>query len=119
MHQVLSGVSNCEVYLDYIVIHSDDWVQHLGTLREVCRRLETLNLAKCEFAKGAITYLGKQVGQRLVKPSDSKIAAFLQCPVPSNKYELRRFLGMSGYYQDCCPNFSTLLCPLNDLLSIK
>lgn len=55
MHQVLSGVSNCEVYLDDIVIHSDDWVQHLETLREVCCRLRTasltLNLAKCEFAK--------------------------------------------------------------------
>lgn len=37
MHQVLSGVPNCEVYLDDIVIYSDDWVQHLGTLREVCR----------------------------------------------------------------------------------
>ncbi len=76
MHQVLSGVSDCEVYLDDIVIYSDDWVQHLETLREVCRRLETasltLNLAKCEFAKGTITYLGKQVGQGLVKPIDDK-----------------------------------------------
>ncbi len=63
MLQVLSGVTNCEVYIDDIVIHSDDWVQHLGTLREVCRGLETLNLAKCEFAKGTITYLGKQVGK--------------------------------------------------------
>ncbi len=123
MHQVRSGVSDCEVYLDDIVIHSDDWVQHLGTLREVCRRLETasltLNLVKCEFAKGTITYLGKQVGQGLVKPIDAKIAAILQYPVPSNKRELRRFLGMSGYYRAFCPNFSTLVCPLTDLLSIK
>ncbi len=123
MHQVLSGVSDCEVYLDDIVIYSDDWVQHLETLREVCRRLETasltLNLAKCEFAKGTITYLGKQVGQGLVKPIDAKIAAILQFPVPSNKRELRRFLGMSGYYRAFCPNFSTLVCPLTDLLSIK
>ncbi len=119
MLQVLSGVSTCEVYIDDIVIHSDGWVQHLGTLREVCRGLETLNLAKCEFAKGTITYLGKQVGRGLVKPIDAKIAAILPCPVPSNKCELRRFLGMSGYYQDFCPNFSTLFCPFNDLLSIK
>lgn len=123
MHQVLSGVSNCEVYLDDIVIYSDDWVQHLETLREVCSRLRTasltLNLAKCEFAKGTITYLGKQVGQGLVKPIDAKIAAILQFPVPSNKRELRRFLGMSGYYRAFCSNFSTLVCPLTDLLSIK
>ncbi|KAL0153953.1 hypothetical protein M9458_050710 [Cirrhinus mrigala] len=123
MHQVLSGVPDCEVYLDDIVIHSDDWVQHLETLKGVCKRLETasltLNLAKCEFAKGTITYLGKQVGQGLVKPVDAKITAILQFPVPSNKRELRRFLGMSGYYRAFCPNFSTLVCPLTDLLSTK
>lgn len=123
MHQVLLGVLDCEVYLDDIVIHSDNWEQHLETLKEVCRRLEaaslTLNLAKCEFAKGTITYLGKQVGQGMVKPIDAKISAILAFPAPSNKRELRRFLGMSGYYRAFCPNFSTLVCPLTDLLSTK
>ncbi len=59
----------------------------------------TLNLAKCEFAKATVTYLGKCVGQGQVKPVEAKIAAIVEFPMPTNKRELRRFLGMSGYYR--------------------
>ena len=38
----------------------------IDTLQEVLSRLEganlTLNLAKCEFGKAIVTYLGEQVG---------------------------------------------------------
>lgn len=95
MHQVLSDVTNCEVYLDEIVVYSDNWTDHVKTLEKVFKRLTaaslTLNLAICEFAKGVVTYLGKQVRQGMVKPVDAKIAAILEFPVPCNKRELRRF----------------------------
>ncbi|KAI2644688.1 Retrovirus-related Pol polyprotein from transposon 17.6 [Labeo rohita] len=121
MHKILSDVTNCEVYLDDIVIYSENWTDHVKTLEKVFKCLTaaslTLNLAKCEFAKGVVTYLGKQVGQGAVKPVEAKISAILEFPVPSNKRELRRFLGMSGYYRSFCPNFSALVSPLTDLLS--
>ncbi len=67
MHQILSDVADCEVYLDDIVVYSDNWTDHVKTLEKVFKCLTvaslTLNLAKCEFAKGVVTYLGKQVGQ--------------------------------------------------------
>lgn len=37
------------------------------------------------------------------------------CP-PSTKKELMRFLRMVGYYRSFCPNFSTVVAPLTDLL---
>jgi len=62
---VLSGVANCGAYLDDVVVYSDDWQSHVNTLSVVFQRLRdaslTLNLAKCEFAKATITYLGKRV----------------------------------------------------------
>lgn len=33
----------------------------------------TLNLAKCEFGKVVVTYLGKRVGQGQVRPVEAKI----------------------------------------------
>ncbi|KAL1246561.1 hypothetical protein QQF64_034606 [Cirrhinus molitorella] len=60
MNTVLADVENCVVYLD-----------------------------DCEFGKGKITYLGKQVGQGMVKPVEAKITAVLEYPVPSDKPELR------------------------------
>ncbi len=53
----------------------------------------------------------------MVKPGEAKISAVLEFPMPCNKRELRRFLGMTGYYRSFCPNFSALVSPLTDLLS--
>lgn len=77
----------------------------------------TLNLAKCEFGKAKVTYLGKQVGGGLVRPLEDKVAAILSFPVPSTRRELRRFLGMTGYYRGFCRNFSTIAAPLTSLIS--
>lgn len=70
MQLVLSGVAHCNVYLDDIVIYSDTWSDHVATLTEVFQRLSsanlTLNLAKCEFWKATVTYLGKVVGHEKV-----------------------------------------------------
>ncbi len=64
MQKVLSGVKSCEAYLDDVVVYSDSWEEHLATLREIFARLSeaslTINLAKCEFCKAVVTYLGKQ-----------------------------------------------------------
>ncbi len=77
----------------------------------------TLNLAKCEFGQATITYLGKEVGQGQVHPVEAKIAAITEFPAPQTRRELRRFLGMAGYNLRFCQNFSTVACPLTNLLS--
>lgn len=121
MNRVLSEVNNVEVYLDDVVIYSNTWEEHLEKLRVVFERLSraslTLNLAKCEFAKATVTYLGKCVGQGQVRPVEAKVAAIVEFPKPTNKRELRRFLGMSGYYRSFCKNFAAIVSPLTDLLS--
>ncbi len=39
--------------------------------------------------------------------------------VPLTKRELRRFLGMSGYYRGFCKNFSDVVLPLTNLLRVS
>ena len=77
----------------------------------------TLNLAKCEFGKATVTYLGKQVGQGEVRPLAEKVQAIIDFPVPQSKKALRRFLGMCGYYRGFCQNFSDVVAPLTGLVS--
>ncbi|TWW54068.1 Retrovirus-related Pol polyprotein from transposon 412, partial [Takifugu flavidus] len=66
VNKVLGDVPHCKVYLDDIVVYSDDWTSHMATLRNVFARLAsaslTLNLPKCEFGRGSVLYLGQQVG---------------------------------------------------------
>lgn len=118
---VLHDVPNCNAYLDDLVLYSLSWTEHIGLLRTVFERLFkanlTLNLAKCEFGKATVTYLGKEVGQGQVRPVEAKVTAITEFPVPTTRRELRRFLGMAGYYRSFCKNFSTVVSPLTSLLS--
>lgn len=123
MHKVLSGVSDCEVYLDDIVAYSKTWHEHVKTLHVVFKRLQeaslTLNLAKCDFGKATVTYLGKEVGQGQVRALSAKIQAILDYPVPQTRRQLRRFLGMAGYYRGFCRNFADVVAPLTSLTSVS
>ena len=72
-----------------------------------------------EFAKATVTYLGKVVSQGQERPVQAKVSAIAEYPVPANKKELQRFLGLVGYYRSFCKSFSTVAAPLTDLLKGK
>ena len=120
MNTVVAGLKGCAVYLDDVVVHSDSWGAHLGIIRALFHRLSdahlTINLAKCEFARATVTYLGKVVGQGQVRPIRAKTLAIDRYPSAMSKKELMRFLGMVGFYRSFCPNFSSVVAPLTDLL---
>lgn len=66
------------------MVYSCNWEDHLTNLERVFERLcsanLTLNLAKCEFAKAVVTYLGKKVGQGCVRPVTAKVIAVIEFP---------------------------------------
>ena len=101
MTKVLAGLTNCKAYIDDVVVFSDTWEDHVNHLRSLFERLVeanlVVNLRKCEFGKAKVTYLGHEVGQGHVLPRQAKVQAILQFPEPTNKRELLRFLGMSGF----------------------
>ena len=122
VNKVLAGVKNCTAYLDDLVVHSSTWDEHVSSLQVVFERLQaaslTVNLAKCEFGKTTVTYLGKEVGRGQVRSVARKVEAS-QYPVPTSRRLLRWFLGMVGYYRTFCKNFSSVVAPLTALISPK
>ncbi|KAI7800925.1 hypothetical protein IRJ41_015687 [Triplophysa rosa] len=117
------GLSGCEAYLDDVVLFSSSWSEHLDQIRELFIRLTnanlTINLAKCDFGKATVNYLGKVVGQGCVRPIDAKVEAISRFPIPATRRELHQYLGMVGYYRGFCRNFESVVAPLTDLLSPK
>lgn len=99
-------LEGCAVYLDDVVIYRNTWEDHLSRIQALLECLAdgnlTVNLAKCEFAKATVTYLGKVVGQGHVRPVDAKVSAITEFPAPTTKKELMRFLGLVGYYRCFC-----------------
>lgn len=120
MGMVLNSIDNCEVYLDDIMVYSSHWTDHVNSLHKVFERLKqaslTLNLAKCEFGKAVVMYLGKKVGQGQVRPVDAKVQAILDFPAPQTRREFRRFLGMTARF---VKKFSDVVAPLTSLASPK
>ena len=120
MNMVVRDLEGCAVYLDDVVIYSDNWETHLQRIDALFGRLAdaclTVNLAKCEFAKASVTYLGRLVGHGTVSLLRAKVEAIYMYQRPTTKKELQRFLGLVGYYRSFCRNFSTVVTPLTNLL---
>lgn len=120
MNFVTAGLPNVVTYIDDVVVYSCVWKDHMRTIGDLFQRLAdaglVVNLPKCEFGKGQVTYLGHRVGRGQVLPRSAKVQAIVDFPCPQNRRELMRILGMSGFYRKFVPNFATVTAPLTDLL---
>lgn len=87
MNLVVSGLDGCAVYLDDVVVYSYTWQEHVHHIRQLFDHLRdahlTVNLAKYEFAKATVTYLGKVVGQGQVWPVHTEVPAIEHYPAPT------------------------------------
>lgn len=120
MNRVVCGLEGTEIYIDDLVVHSNDWKTHLLRLSNVFEALRAaglvINLAKCEFGKAKVVYLGHEVGLGHIAPKQANVEAITNLKRPCNVREVRRVLGMMGYYRRFVRNFSDIARPLNDLL---
>ena len=120
VNHLIGRIEGCEAYTDDVVIHSVCWKDNMESVHEVLTRFSeanlTINLAKSEFGHAEMNFLGHVVGNGQIKPLKAKVQTIMEYPVPTNKRELMRFLGMVGYYRWFCQNFSTITAPLTNLL---
>ncbi|PIK42952.1 hypothetical protein BSL78_20195 [Apostichopus japonicus] len=123
MNIVCKGLKGCGTYIDDVILYSDSWQSHIEQTKDFFERLKsanlTINLNKSDLGKASVTYLGHVVGGGKVLPKTAKVEAIYKFPVPSNKKELMRFLGMTGFYRKFCPNFADVASPLTSLLAKK
>lgn len=107
------------VYIDDLLIVSGDFDSHVNRIREVAKRLRianlTINVSKSKFAMREIKYLGYIVGNGCLKTDPEKIKAIAEFPQPATIRQLRRFLGLTGWYQRFISNYSAISAPLSDI----
>jgi len=110
-----------ESYVDDMGVGSYVFSEHLGHIRqflEIMRRVGmTLNLAKYEFAKSEVKFVGHFVGSGKRKPDPQHLEGFSEMERPRTKKELRKLLGAFGYYREYIPHFAHIAKPLTDLTS--
>ena len=120
MRKLLQPLNREDVYhfMDDILIATETWEQHMDALRAVFQRLEQANLAakpsKCFIGFSKLPYLGHEIGGGNIWPEEEKINKIRDANPPQTKKELRSFLGLTGFYRQYIPDYSTVAAPLTD-----
>lgn len=118
---VVHGLPNTYAFVDDILVASDSTSSHEIHLRALFERLEKYGLRiapnKCQLFQSQLTFLGYHLSAEGVKPPSDRVDALLHLPPPRDHHELRRVLGMFGFYQKFIPNFARVCIPLRDIPS--
>ena len=123
MDSILRDLPFAFVYLDDILVASQDPSEHADHLRQVFGLLEFNGLVirkdKCVFGVTELDYLGHRVTTTGILPLPDRVTVIQDFPVPQSKAELQRFLGMINYYHRFLPKVAGQLAPLHTASSGK
>ena len=110
-------------YIDDIVIATETVEDHMVRLREVFECLRKagfkMRVAKCDFMKSEIKYLGRVVSAEGVKPDPKAVVKLRDWEIPRNKTEMQSFLGFANYYREFIPWRAKLVAPLHAVTGLN
>ena len=90
------------------------WVELV--LKRLAEAKRKVNKEKCEVCCSRVAYLGFLLDKEGLRPDPDKVAPVLDYPTPRNIKQLRRFLGIVGWYARFINNESSIKIPLVKLL---
>lgn len=97
------------VYVDDILIYSEEPVEHLRLVKKVIWLLRKANLRvnwdKCEIGRSCVEYLGMTLSAKGLHMSDRAIQKITALPPPTTPKEMTRFLALTGYYRRFIPGY--------------
>ena len=92
------------VFINDIPDYSETRDQHEKHLRELLgvfrQERPYAKFSKCEFWLREVQFLGHLANHNGIMVDPAKIKAVMEWEVPKSQYEIRRFLGLAGYYED-------------------
>ena len=118
MERVLSN-KVALLYLDDIIVFSNNSTQQLKRLEMVFARLRTAKLRlkpkKCHLFKRKVTFLGHVVSGDGVTTDPEKTEAVKSWPTPRTVKAVRAFLGLTGYNRKFIQDYATIAAPMIEL----
>ncbi|CAD7093721.1 unnamed protein product [Hermetia illucens] len=79
----------------------------------------TLNIKKCTFLATEVSFLGHRITKEGLLPGEVKTDAIQKFPTPSNRTEVRRFLGLTSFFRRFVQGYAQIALPLTRLLKTK
>lgn len=107
-------------YIDDVLIFSDTAEEHEHHIKLALSELEergvVLNEKKCVWRKTAVQYLGYHISHQSIKAREQFAEEVENWDEPKDVNELRRFLGFTGFYRECIPQYATITHELTEML---
>jgi len=107
------------VYLDDILVYSDNPEQHSVHVREVlhrlCKNCLYARANKCEFHCNSCEYLGYMLSPDGLTMAENKIRAIQDWPEPRKIRDIMSFLGFANFYRRFIYSYSEITVPLTRL----
>ena len=124
MSDLMQGLEFTRAYIDdLLILSTGSFSQHLEHLDKVLSRLNEcglkINATKSFFARTELEYLGYWITRDGVMPLNKKVEAINNLAPPTNRTEVRKFIGLVNYYRDMWKQRSEILAPLTKLTSTK
>jgi hypothetical protein len=111
------------VFIDDILIYSQNEQEHEEHLRKVLQRLRDCQLyaklSKCEFWISEVLFLGHIIKRDGLVVDPKKVEAILDWNAPKDVRGIKSFIGMVGYYRRFIEGFSKIARPMTALLAKK
>ena len=95
------------VYLDNILIYSDDIMQHQSHIKEVLKRLRKAE--KCKFHSDSVEYLGYVLSLSGLAMSNAKVKTIQEWLEPKKVKDIQFFLGFANFYRCFIFNYSDIV----------
>lgn len=109
----------CIVYLDDILVYSQDPAEHVKHVSQVLDKLRQnslyANASKCEFDLKQVEYLGYVVTDHGLTMDNSKVQTIVDWPEPTSVRAVQLFLGFANFYRRFIRNYSAIAKPLTTL----
>src|SRR5215468_3274390 len=107
------------IYLDDILIYSDDMAKHRSHVREVLKRLRANGLfaseKKCVFHKSRVEFLGFILSPQGLSMDEEKVKVIQEWPPPHKVKDVQSFLGFANFYSCFIHDYSQIAIPLTRL----
>ena len=108
---------NVIVYLDDIIIYSDDPASHQEHVHEVLRWLWKnklfTNAKKCKWNVNTVEYLDYIMSPLGLTMATDKVKTIIDWPTPQKVKDIQSFLGFANFYHCFIFNYSEIVLPLN------
>ena len=108
------------VFIDNVIVGTEDEKEYNELVAEVVKRLEENNLyiklEKCKWKVREVEFLGVVIGLKGIKMEKEKVKEVLDWPTPKCVKDVQKFLRLVNYYCQFIQGFATIARPLYDMV---